>query len=358
MTDSLRTMQVITGMGVGGAEMIVLELVRELSASGSSCEIVSLTADSRAFAIAGEPQCPFHLLDFRARPTPALLHRLARAIDAFRPHVVHAHMFHALLITLLVRPLLRSCPRVVFTSHVTEIRSPVRRALLRGTRRWRDADVIFMQDQHPQLNAEDRAIISNGVVVRNVPDRVPRRAEAPIRYISVGRLVAQKDPVGLLHAFADAEVANSTLIYVGDGPERDRLAAAISSRELEGRVELLGVRSDVRALLSSSDVFVMHSDREGLPVAMLEAGAEARPVVSTPAGSIPNLLGQGRGYLADKGPDFIKALRDVARDPTEATVRGRRLHNYVRKHASTAAMATLHQQLYDRLRRDGPRRAR
>jgi glycosyltransferase involved in cell wall biosynthesis len=87
---------------------------------------------------------------------------------------------------------------------------------------------------------------------------------------------------------------------VGEGPDRPRLEKAIRERGLEGRVVLRGrLGSDaVRALVSRSRVFVLAcvdlpgsaDPRDGIPVALMEAMALARPVVSTTVAGIPELV--------------------------------------------------------------------
>jgi glycosyltransferase involved in cell wall biosynthesis len=84
------------------------------------------------------------------------------------------------------------------------------------------------------------------------------------------------------------EVANAKLLVVGEALQSDRagdtasrLAAIIQESALEGAVIFAGYREDIPALLAMSDVFVLPSYREGMPVTVLEAMAARKPVVAT-----------------------------------------------------------------------------
>jgi glycosyltransferase involved in cell wall biosynthesis len=73
-------------------------------------------------------------------------------------------------------------------------------------------------------------------------------------------------------------------VFVGDGPDRPALETLANELGLHERVHFLGFRTDIPQLLSSMDIFVTTSLREGLSISLLEAMASARPIVAT---SIP-----------------------------------------------------------------------
>ena len=80
---------------------------------------------------------------------------------------------------------------------------------------------------------------------------------------------------------------------VGRGPQREEVTARRDSLGLGDRFLLLGQRSDVLRLLAGSDIFVLASHFEGLPVALMEATSVGLPIVTTAVGEIPNLLTDG-----------------------------------------------------------------
>jgi glycosyltransferase involved in cell wall biosynthesis len=80
---------------------------------------------------------------------------------------------------------------------------------------------------------------------------------------------------------------------------------------LQERVHLLGQRSDVPETLNAADVFVLGSDYEGNPLAVLEAMAAGKPVVSTAVGGVPELVEGGCGLLVP--PRDARALSKAMR---------------------------------------------
>ena len=132
------------------------------------------------------------------------------------------------------------------------------------------------------------------VVIRNAVDvsAAPRsRHDRSIpRLIAVGRLKAPKDFVTLIRAFAALPEGSFEAVIVGDGPDRAAIEAEVRARGLGERVRLVGERSDVQALLADSDLFVLSSWSEGLPVSVLEAMAADLPVVASSVGGLAELV--------------------------------------------------------------------
>jgi glycosyltransferase involved in cell wall biosynthesis len=93
-----------------------------------------------------------------------------------------------------------------------------------------------------------------------------------------------------------------TFLLVGDGPEAATIKAKIQMLGLTNRVRLPGFRPDGRRLMGLMDVYLMTSEFEGLPIALLEAMALGKPVVSTAVGGIPELVRPaGEGFLTSVG---------------------------------------------------------
>ncbi|HEU4903849.1 MAG TPA: glycosyltransferase, partial [Flavisolibacter sp.] len=103
-----------------------------------------------------------------------------------------------------------------------------------------------------------------------------------IRFLNVARLFPVKNHKDLLIGFKGFVEKNpdSTLHIVGDGPMRDELAQLINDNRLEGKVILLGARSDVPQLLAEFDCFVFPSLVEGFSGAIVEAMFAGLPVLA------------------------------------------------------------------------------
>ena len=105
------------------------------------------------------------------------------------------------------------------------------------------------------------------------------------------------------------------LVFAGDGPLRDVLEARISALGIAGSVTFLGwaTSDQVREALRGATALVQPSFKEGLPVVIMEAMAQFRPVISTYIAGIPELVLPGEtGWLVPAGD--VDALAEAMRD--------------------------------------------
>lgn len=134
-------------------------------------------------------------------------------------------------------------------------------------------------------------------------DRLPtpaREAGSEVRMIFVGRLSPEKGISGLLQAMCsmESEVC-SKLAILGDGPLRAELEKECDALGLGDRVEFLGRLTEAETLvqIASSDLLVLPSLMEGLPIVLMEALALGIPVVASRVAGIPELVEDGRTGL-------------------------------------------------------------
>ena len=83
------------------------------------------------------------------------------------------------------------------------------------------------------------------------------------------------------------------LNLVGKGPLKDSILQQINALGLTNEVSLLGERSDIPYILSTSDIFVLSSYFEGMPVSIMEAMASGLPIISTDVGGVSELVDNG-----------------------------------------------------------------
>ena len=131
--------------------------------------------------------------------------------------------------------------------------------------------------------------------------------------ISVGRLDSQKDPMLALDTFAsiNADRPDTSLVLVGDGPLRASVERRIDDLGLSDSVCLAGLRprEGVARLLRNSDLFLLTSAYEGMPMAVLEGLRSGVPVVSTDVGEV------GRVIIPGKNGEIVasRSSKDIAR---------------------------------------------
>jgi len=199
---------------------------------------------------------------------------------------------------------------------------------------WAEADAVVVPSAHAAdrlaaecgLPPERLHVVPYGVDVPTEPPPPPPPS-AEVHCLAAGRLVAKKAPQVTVAAFAAAwrRRPGLRLDVIGDGPLRAEAERAAA----DAPVVFHGVQPHdaVLAALGNADVFLQHSvvdpdtgDEEGLPVAILEAMAAARPVVTTRHAGIPEAVEHGvTGLLVDEHDQagMADAIAEVAADPAE-----------------------------------------
>jgi N-acetyl-alpha-D-glucosaminyl L-malate synthase BshA len=104
------------------------------------------------------------------------------------------------------------------------------------------------------------------------------------------------------------------LIIAGDGPTRIEVERKIEELDLCNNVHLLGVKSNIQQIMCSADIFLLNSKLEGMPLVLLEAMSCKLPVITTPAGGIPELVRPGKDGVVTKGfgqEEYAQAVIDL-----------------------------------------------
>ena len=149
---------------------------------------------------------------------------------------------------------------------------------------------------------------------------------API-VLSMGRLVADKDYVTLLRAFALVRYPEARLVILGEGPERARLEAEARALGVEDRVSLPGFRTEISAELDRARCFVVSSRRETFNLSCIEAIAHSLPIIVTDCGGpteIVNTPSVGAIVSVGDAPAIAQWIDVFLTAPGDPTARWRR----------------------------------
>ena len=166
------------------------------------------------------------------------------------------------------------------------------------------------------VNPQSIHLVHCGVRLEDFIFRQKKRRSscAPLRILSVGRLVHEKGHDVLIRALAILKDVKRDLQVqiIGAGPERRSLQKLADDLQVADRVELLGVRQHdfVQRALEQSDLFVLASRSEGIPVACMEAMATGTPIIATRTNGLPELVLHGEtGLLVE--PDDASSLANA-----------------------------------------------
>jgi glycosyltransferase involved in cell wall biosynthesis len=138
--------------------------------------------------------------------------------------------------------------------------------------------------------------------------------------LNIGRLVSEKSQQSLVQAakILRDKKEKIKILIAGEGPLRTELEELIERDDLSEYVSLLGFRDDGAALLDICDAFAFPSISEGMPMALLEAVAANRPIITTLVGDIEKLIvHQKTGYVIGKeNPiELVQAILELRNNP-------------------------------------------
>jgi glycosyltransferase involved in cell wall biosynthesis len=284
---------------------------------------------------------------------------LVRLCRRIRPDVVHAHSSKAGLLGR-VAGALAGVPSRVVTIHGWSFAAYggpagwLFRQAERLAQRATTAVVCVAHSTREQglatrtCSAERTVVIHNAVEVDSFAPQP--QTDGPVRIVSVARFAFPKDFATLVAAFEQIR-PDHRAILVGDGPGRSAVADALRQTGLTSRVELVGARDDVPALLARSDVFVLSSRSEGLPISILEAMAAALPVVATDVGGVREAVLHGAtGLLVPAGDPIAlaEALERLIDDPALRSSLGAAGRRRAREHFDVPGFQAAHVELYRR----------
>jgi glycosyltransferase involved in cell wall biosynthesis len=262
----------------------------------------------------------------------AALRILAGLRAAGRPaEVLHAHVYQAGHTALALSRLARL--PVVVSEHSTEFqrRTLTEERRARAASTFARADLVCPVSEDLRRCIEAYGIHARFRVVPNAvdtalfgPSDAPRRTDprAP-RLVNVAMQDPKKGLDDLLTAFAGlrADRPGATLDLVGDGPARRGLEAQAAALGVADAVRFHGLRPKpaIANLLRASDLFVLSSLSENLPVALIEALTCGLPVVATAVGGVPEMVTPAAGRLVPpREPDALRtAIAEVLDGPTD-----------------------------------------
>ena len=307
-----RTVVHIAGsFGVGGTERQLIVLLRGLDRAHWRPRVICFRKTGALLDSVlelGIDPIEIALEKTLIRPNTALaILRLAARLRAEGAELVHCHDLYSVLLgvpaaRLIGVPVIAS--RRDLGHHVTRLQRPFLRLALRSASIvLANAATVGAQLEHAEgIPPSKLAIVPNGLDVAAF-DTAAHTVAAPAplgdggspTVLTIARMTyPAKGHDDLLRAAALVRArADVRFVFVGDGPREPEIRRLTATLGLADHITFLGRRTDVPALIQRADIVCHPSRMEGLPNAVMEAMAAARPIVATTAGGTPELLHHG-----------------------------------------------------------------
>ena len=314
----MRILQVITSLKIGGAEHVVVHLVRLLRQRGHEVDVVVFNGDETSFTTELKATgCKIYSLGhgFYDLRYIAKLRKIMRDYD-----IIHTHNSSPQLFTVLANIGIGKI--LVTTEHSTNNRkrehpmfATIDKWMYKRYNRIVTISEIAEQQlceylgQHALRGLKERILtINNGVDVQYFYEARPLpELDHPEKFVTV--MVAgfreAKDQDTVIRAMALLP-SEYELWLVGDGVRRQELEELIKMEQVENRVRLLGIRSDVANILKSADVTIMSSHWEGLSLSNIEGMSSGKPFIASEVNGLKEVTA-GYGILFPHGDAQVLA---------------------------------------------------
>ena len=317
----MRILHVITSLRTGGAERLMVDMLPRMKAKGHEVDLCVFDGVRTPF---------YEELGSKGVRVIPLGHSVYSLVNLFKLiplmrgyDIVHSHNT-ACQYFVAIASFFSKC-KIYTTEHNTSNRR--RNVWWRMLDRWmygRYDKVVCISEltkknliQHIGSSFEDKCvIIYNGIDLKTFVgiSSSPITNEKKVLMVSAFR--EQKDQKTLIKAMKDLP-SNYVLELAGGGDERliDECKQLVHELQLDGRVEFLGVRTDIPALLSMANVVVLSSHYEGLSLSSLEGMASGKPFVASDVEGLHDIVG-GYGVLFPHGDSKVLAteIRKLCED--------------------------------------------
>jgi glycosyltransferase involved in cell wall biosynthesis len=349
-----RLAMVTSGLGRGGSESQFVQLAAGLKERG--WEVAAVTMQDGPYReVLETKKIRVQVIECGVWPTPNALWTLARALHNIRPALVHTQAFRANLWARSLAASLRlpvvASVRATYT-YLPRAYFPFERVLAYAGRVVTPAAATARHlIAAVGVPANRIVVIPNSVALPATYREPTAAAGGTLRVLMPGRLVAQKDHRTLIEAVALARGRGLTvsLVIAGKGPlegELRRLSIARGDVAVfKGELDT----AELRREYAEADVVCLASHFEGMPNVVLEAMAEARPVIATDVDGAPEVVEDGvTGLVVRPGAvgDWVTALEHLGNSPALRRKLGLAGRRRAERMYTTAAMVSRHETVY------------
>lgn len=339
-----------------GAERLMVDILKNRS-NKFKFAVLCLVEGGVLESELAEIGVPVYIFNKNNKYDIRILFKLVFWLRKYRPSVVHTHLFTADTWGRLAAFITR-VPCILNTVHSTNTWKGSLYRFIDQILSLATNKVVACSDEVAnvlrttfRISQKRIAVISNGIdftrfesVNLSTIKEIDELAPDIIKIVVIGRLHPAKGHLDLIKAITKIKKLNTRfhVFLVGEGELREEITIKCTENNIETYVSMLGQRSDIPEILAKTDIFVMPSHWEGLPMALLESMAMAKPVIATRVGGIPDVIKDGfNGFLVDKSDvqelanKILQLLEnDKLRDQLGSAAKRTVIENYSAKNVS------------------------
>jgi glycosyltransferase involved in cell wall biosynthesis len=372
----IRIMQIIARMNLGGPAVIVAELMQGLDSSSFQVQLVTgFCADDEAdYLDEVAPNLPVTRIAGLGRSVSLLgdlksFFVLLKLIREYQPDVIHTHTAKAGVLGRLAGLIAYPSAKRIHTYHghllhgyfpawKTQIVISIEKLLARPSAALITIGTQVRQDLLAVGIGEPKqySVIFPGLGSLNTQTKASARKELTLEQnkmfiVFVGRLTQIKRPDRLIDIARDLKINHPgvEILIAGAGEKFTEIKELARKESLP--IVILGWRNDIDRILSASDIAILCSDNEGIPLTLIQASQAGLPIISTNVGSVRDIVVDGEtGILTEVNScDLIHAIDGLLSNPEKMASFGQRGKERAQALFSLQGMIIAHENLYSQL---------
>lgn len=346
----MRILQLVSSLGIGGAERFVTDLCVELVNTGHEVTLLVLdravnigkssTYENKLLSYLKSNNVTVFFVEGSGRKNPFNVYsNLAATIKKSKPDVIHSH----LLIWSIYLSVINKKIKHVFTQHIDRLKAPVFHKLLR----YRIDSYISICDQATEkfeavIKKDKIHQVANGINIDNFFNSKKITIENKVKFVTVSRLSSQKNHnliIDAVNKLTFNGIYNFQVDIIGQGELEKQLKDKVERLQLNKYIVFYGARSDIPDILASNHVFLLPSKFEGFSISLIEALASGIKIIASDVGGNSEILGYGKfGCLIPA--DDLQALVDAMKEEIETNAVDKRISGKLAAHLKGLSIET------------------
>ena len=288
-----------TDSQMGGTEHMILSVANGLNAQVFRSIVITLVDGGELRERCNKANIPYYSVQMKSKCDVSAYYRLKALLRSLKIDILHTYLFHANALGR-VAGKHASIPVIISGQrNVDPWRKWYHTVIDRITARYANLIISNSRAGKQMLvdsavaASEKIAVVHNGIDIDYYPDcSIKKQVAYPVKLLTIGSLTHKKGHKYLIDALSELHSigVDCTLTILGEGQLEQELILYARDKSLENAVRFEGFKPNVTDYLSQTDIFVLPSLWEGLPVALMQAMACGIPCVATNVGGIKELI--------------------------------------------------------------------
>lgn len=315
-----KILMIIPQFGLGGAETMCENLICSFDKKKYELLVISLYDEKTAITNRIDKKgVKIIYLNKHKGLDLSMIPKIKKIINNFHPDVIHTHRYVLEYVVPAIKISKYKNTKIVHTIHNIASKE-VGKYLQIMQKRWFKKGIVtpiaiseLVRDSiEARYGIKHIPVIYNGIDLNKCI--VKKNYKFNNKILHIGRFFEQKNHSEMIEIFENCLNTNKTLkLYlVGNGELLEETKELVKKKKIEKNVIFLGTMDECYKMMNETDIFILPSKWEGMPMTIIEAMGSGIPCVAYPVGGIPNMIQDGiNGYLPKTKEEFTADILNL-----------------------------------------------